>query len=1584
MADNNVIDELQIKVSGSAKGAHDALNTLARKLESTANAVDKLEGKGAIVTDFANGLRKLESIDSGKIITLAKSLNTFGNSITKLSKLDLSKFDTSIFMKIPEGVERIANVKDVSASVNKLISSIAKLASAGENTRHASNALGTLGDNLKVLMGKFSSAGGIPAEITSFVNALGGLANAGNRTGATATQLASLGDALRQFMYDLQDAPMVSDNVIQMTQALGVLASSGGKAGTAARGIGKALNDVGEKSQKNQVRLNAIISIIKDIGNVFRRVGGWVRTGAQKIINALRQIKSAGNGLERATTSIKSMIGAMIGFRGITGLANVIKQTITLGANLTEIDHIVESVFGDMAGYADAWAKDAITQFGVAEHSAKQYAGTLSAMFQASGINYKDAGKMGMDLVGLAADLSSFYNIDTETAFNKVRSGMAGMVRPLRDLGIDLTAATLQEYALSQGITTSYSAMSQAEKVMLRYRYLMHVTEMQQGDFSRTNLSLANSMRTLKAYAQAVATQIGVGLGSAIRHVVVLLNQLMGYLLKAATAFATFMQTIFGKYKGGASGIAMEGLGDAADYADDLGDAAGGAADGLSDAADAAQELKKDLSVLPFDELNQLNKDQEKLASGGSGGAGGVRSGGVGGGGLLDWDDLIEGEGGKLPEAINAWAQQIKAAFQNHDWNLLGQIVASGLNKGLQKIYDVLDPKNVSEYIDPWIDAFTTSFNSLVEWFDWDLLGRTIGRGINDIVHILNRVIEGINWVNLGKKIAIGVNGLFSEIKWNELGNLVGNKLMALWQTIQGFVHNFGWEQLGIDVADFFNGVFEKVSFSDIADVLATTINGAFTSLAYWVAEFNWEDFATNVANGITTFISEIEWEKNAAALTTFLTNLCDGIINAIDKVPATKWEELGQGLADMLAAIPWRKILKTLGHVIVVALGGIVKGLLSEPEGTFAAAVVLGLTLFKISESGLGRFADHLVKLITGKTVSQILTTGFKKLFGTAATEAATSTTVATAGETAAKTATGGLATVGSVAAQLGLVGAGFAGAYVGITQWEKAIAKGIETADGGNGIITEFGGVVDHLSVALQNNKNLTKEQARQLFEIVEASESAGDSTETMAYKVAQGLSEIGVSTDVVNGALGAMSTMAYGSQDSFWALKSAVEGYGHGAKTAYNDLGTEAVRNEKITTDSMRRTSEGFNLLEKGVGEGASKVTSHLDKTRNGYFLLGQQAEETNTLANSEFMQIVEGMRESQASGSKVINDATTHLKTKSSLWSQYLGITKKDIGDTGDKTGEFEKTTDKNTNEVSNHVLGMVKSATGNLGILSKVFGDGETEVSKWKDTNKTSAEETDKAHEKASKGTIASMISMVTQTGLTILANKAMAESSEESAAKISSAFENAFASSMRASKEFVSAFESDVSTILMYASNLAGQIQATLSFSMFQAGQSAGYSFASGFSSVHIPTPYMYISAYDFIDFGNGGYMNIPRFNIGWYKAGGLFMGGNGKMIGIAEDNRDEAVLPLEDRRAMARIGSAIADAGGYGGNEQFANMVADRLAEVLIMSESERTIELTNNVIVKTEDDEVLARAVTRGQQKLDYRNNPTPSLAY
>ena len=123
---------------------------------------------------------------------------------------------------------------------------------------------------------------------------------------------------------------------------------------------------------------------------------------------------------------------------------------------------------------------------------------------------------------------------------------------------------------------------------------MLSVTTTQQGDFENTQYSFANLLRTIKAYAQAISTQIGVGLASALRHVLMLVRSLLKGVLQLANTFANFMQTIFGKYKGGASAMSMD-LGAADDYGTDLADSADDAASGLGDAADNAQKLRKDI-----------------------------------------------------------------------------------------------------------------------------------------------------------------------------------------------------------------------------------------------------------------------------------------------------------------------------------------------------------------------------------------------------------------------------------------------------------------------------------------------------------------------------------------------------------------------------------------------------------------------------------------------------------------------------------------------------------------------------------------------------------------------------------------------------------------------------------------------------------------------------------------------------------------------------------------------------------------------------------------------------------------------------
>lgn len=171
------------------------------------------------------------------------------------------------------------------------------------------------------------------------------------------------------------------------------------------------------------------------------------------------------------------------------------KRSIGLASDLNEVQNVVDVTFGKGAGQIDSWSKTALKSYGLAELQAKQYSGTMGAMLKSSGIAQNDMVVMSQNLTGLAGDFSSFYNVAQSDAWEKIRAGIAGETEPLRQLGINMTVANLEAYALSKGIKTSYNDMDQASQTLLRYNYLMDKSKDAQGDFARTQGGFANQQR---------------------------------------------------------------------------------------------------------------------------------------------------------------------------------------------------------------------------------------------------------------------------------------------------------------------------------------------------------------------------------------------------------------------------------------------------------------------------------------------------------------------------------------------------------------------------------------------------------------------------------------------------------------------------------------------------------------------------------------------------------------------------------------------------------------------------------------------------------------------------------------------------------------------------------------------------------------------------------------------------------------------------------------------------------------------------------------------------------------------------------
>lgn len=238
---------------------------------------------------------------------------------------------------------------------------------------------------------------------------------------------------------------------------------------------------------------------------------------------------------ERQSSSTDNQLKKLLKTLGLVALAHkaftMLKEAIAYASDLGEVQNVIDVTFGNATDGVNAWAESALRAYGMNEVSAKRYVGTMGAMLKSSGLAGDSVIEMSQNMVGLAGDMASFYNLDLQTAFEKIRSGISGETEPLKQLGINMSVANLEAYALSQGIQKSYSSMSQAEQVALRYNYLMVATADAQGDFARTSGSWANQTRLLSESWKGFTGVLAENLLPVLTSVVIGLNTMITFLL---------------------------------------------------------------------------------------------------------------------------------------------------------------------------------------------------------------------------------------------------------------------------------------------------------------------------------------------------------------------------------------------------------------------------------------------------------------------------------------------------------------------------------------------------------------------------------------------------------------------------------------------------------------------------------------------------------------------------------------------------------------------------------------------------------------------------------------------------------------------------------------------------------------------------------------------------------------------------------------------------------------------------------------------------------------------------------------------
>lgn len=385
-------------------------------------------------------------LESLEIKIQAQATNASGEIdklVTRLGKLSnsLQSIDGSGLNRLSTGVSRLSTAMlSMNAIDSRSFSAAAR--NVTKLSEIDSGKLSAAADSMRRIAGSLKGFDKLSSSVKGLTELAGGIKQLGYTSSTKAIEnIPKLATAMRQLMAELSQAPRVSQNLIDMTNSLAKLARTGGAAGTAARSI----------------------------------------------TSSFSGFTSSASSATKKSFSLASAIGKLYAsyfllFRGF----GKIRDAIDISSSLTEVENVVRTTFGKYESLVNDFAANSIQKFGMSELSVKQFASRFQAMGVAMGFPQGKMADMSVQLTKLTADMASFYDVEQSAVAEDLTAIFTGQTRPLRTYGLDLTQATLKEWALTQGIEANFKTMTQAEKTMLRYQYVMANTAAAQGDFART------------------------------------------------------------------------------------------------------------------------------------------------------------------------------------------------------------------------------------------------------------------------------------------------------------------------------------------------------------------------------------------------------------------------------------------------------------------------------------------------------------------------------------------------------------------------------------------------------------------------------------------------------------------------------------------------------------------------------------------------------------------------------------------------------------------------------------------------------------------------------------------------------------------------------------------------------------------------------------------------------------------------------------------------------------------------------------------------------------------------------------------
>lgn len=714
------------------------------------NLQAKLQGLGST----------LNSLNGASISNFASGMSQLATSLRSVSSID-----TRTFSKIATNMEKLGNLDTA-----RLVSSASALKSMATE------------------LSGFANISKQSAEITQLTASISKLGS--KSAGYAADNIRNLGSALKEVMTTLSNAPRVSNNIIQMTNALANLSQQGSKVGSASRSL---------------------------------------VTGFSNTTKSIKSTRSGFRGL--ASTIGKFYATYWMVMRAVGKLGSA----VDLASQLTEVQNVVDTTFGDMASKVDDFTKTSIQDFGMSELTVKQISSRFQALGTSVGITsqqvangtaltnkalmsqnntlYKTTDSMAdmsLNLTKLAGDMASFYDVDQADVAKSLQSIFTGTIAPLRRYGLDLTQATLSEWAMKNGLDANIKSMTQAEKVLLRYNYVMANTQAAQGDFVKTANTWANSVRVLKQEFQAWGSIIGSVIINALKPFVQALNKVMLKVISFTRTVADALGAIFGWT------IEISGRGSTVDGMEGIAGGVGDIGDSADESNKKAQKLKK--TLLSIDEIHALDDNSDSGSGGGSGSGG---SGGSGAGSGVD-SSLKKTDG-----LLEKYKSSIKDLYS------LGKYIGDALASAMESI----DWKKIYQKADNFGKGLADFLNGLISPRLFYDLGATIAGSLNTALHFLNSFGTTFDWTNFGLSIANGINGFFENFDFALLAKTINAWAKGILNMLTTAVKNVDWANVGTQIGTFFANIDWVSVIGDLWQ-LASAIGGALiNALDAWFQE---------------------------------------------------------------------------------------------------------------------------------------------------------------------------------------------------------------------------------------------------------------------------------------------------------------------------------------------------------------------------------------------------------------------------------------------------------------------------------------------------------------------------------------------------------------------------------------------------------------------------------------------------------------------------------------------------------------------------------------------------------------------------